>query len=286
MGTIRRFVRATMVAAVAAATAGACGESGGDRSFTVTSEVISDPTTQDIRVLAPQAKGMWPVVIALHGVGGSGHDMVELGTRLARAGAVVFAPTYRSNFDTVEELVRAGDDISCAYQLARRVAPDYGGDLSQPVTAVGWSLGADFLLFGSLEPPAGEDDGGRCPGQVPRPDVVVGISGCYYEFEGKPVSWFDDVTSWSNKGLDIHLVDGDRDTVCPAWQTEKVAAALTAAGYHVGVVKLEAANHYAPVFHDVRNGQWQMITDDPAGEHTVRVILDAIAAARQTAQES
>ena len=126
--------------------------------------------------------------MALHGVGGSSQDMVELATRVASAGAVVFAPTYHSDFATMEDLVRAGDDISCAYQLARRTAPEYGGDLTQPVTAVGWSLGADLVLLGSLQEPAGEADDGRCPGPVPRPDVIVGISGCYYEYDGKPVS--------------------------------------------------------------------------------------------------
>ena len=281
MWKIPTFVRMAMVAVLAAATAATCGGSGSERGATVTSQVISDSTTQDVRVLAPEAKGTWPVVIALHGVNGSGQDMVELGTRLASAGAVVFAPTYHSNLATTEDLVQAGDDISCAYQLARRTAQNYAGDLSQPVTVVGWSLGADLVLLGSLQHSASDTQSGRCPGQVPLPDVVVGISGCYYEFDGKPVSWFDDTTGWSNKGTAIHLVDGDRDTTCPAWQTEKVASALRATGYQVHVVQLAAANHYAPVFHDMRDGQWHVITDDPAGDQTVHVILDAIAAARQ-----
>jgi hypothetical protein len=46
------------------------------------------------------------------------------------------------------------------------------------------------------------------------------------------------------------------------------------------LVELEAANHFAPVFHDVRDGTWQVITDDPAGERAVDTIADAIAAAR------
>jgi dienelactone hydrolase len=275
---IARFVRLATVACVAVMLAVECGGQGGKRGLTVTSQVVSDSATRDLRVLAPQDEGTWPVVVALHGVGGSGEDMVELATRLATAGAVVFAPTYHSDLTTTEGLLRAGDDISCAYQLARRAAPELGGDLTQPVTAVGWSLGADFVLLGSLQEPAGET--GRCPGQVPRPDVVVGLSGCYYEFEGQPVNWFDDVTSWRTTGADIYLVEGERDTVCPAWQTEKLAGALRAAGHRVELVELNGANHYAPVFHDERNGQWQVITDDPAGDQTVQIILDAIAAAR------
>jgi len=61
MASIARFVRMAAVACVAAATVAACGGSGGHQRLTVTSRVVSDPTTQDIRVLAPEAKGNWPV---------------------------------------------------------------------------------------------------------------------------------------------------------------------------------------------------------------------------------
>ena len=143
-----------------------------------------------------------------------------------------------------------------------------------------WSLGAEFVLLGSLQGPDGEADTARCPGQVPSPDVVVGLSGCYYEFDGKPVGWFDDMTGWGNKDAEIRLVDGDQDTTCGGWQTDKVATALRVAGYQADVTSLAGANHFAPVFHDMRNGQWQVIADDPPGDRTVQVIVDAIAAAR------
>ena len=61
MASIARFVRMAAVACAAAATVAACGGSGGHQRLTVTSRVVSDPTTQDIRVLAPEAKGNWPV---------------------------------------------------------------------------------------------------------------------------------------------------------------------------------------------------------------------------------
>jgi dienelactone hydrolase len=270
-----------MVAAAAATLVAACGgDDQEDRGFTVTSQVISEPTTQDVQVLAPEADGTWPVVVALHGLRGSGQDMVELGKRIASTGAVVFAPTYSTDISTPERAIRASDDIVCAYDLVRRTAPSFGGDLTQPVTAVGWSLGADFVLLGGLQAP-GENADSRCPGALPEPDVVVGLSGCYFEFEGNPVNWFDDVTTWENKSADVRLVHGDRDTVCPGWQTEKLAGSLRTAGYQVDVVELAAANHYAPVFHDLRDGNWQVITDDPAGEQTVTAIVDAIAHARQ-----
>ena len=71
-------------------------------------------------------------------------------------------------------------------------------------------------------------------------DVVVGISGCYYEYEGKPITWFDDVSSFGNKDADIYLLAGDQDTTCPAWQSQKLASALRAAGYHVNLVRSPA----------------------------------------------
>ena len=78
-----------VVAALAAATLCGAGVRAGQRgqaAYTVTSEVVSHPTTQEIQVFAPEAKGSWPVVLALHGVGGSGQDMGELGTRAGATG--------------------------------------------------------------------------------------------------------------------------------------------------------------------------------------------------------
>jgi hypothetical protein len=207
--------------------------------------------------------------------------MIELGTRLAEAGVVVFVPTFNTDVSTLEGLARTSDDLGCAYRVARRVAPDYGGDLTQPVTAVGWSLGADLVVLGSLGPPT-DTSTSRCPGDVPNPDVVVALSGCYYEFEGNPVTWFDDLTGWSSKSTHVHLVAGDNDTTCPASQTEKLATSLRAEGYDITVTQLTTADHPAPIFHDERDGQWQVITDDPAGEQAVEIILDAIATARHT----
>jgi dienelactone hydrolase len=277
--SIPRFVWFAMVACLAPV-AVACGGRGSD-GLTVTTHVVADPTIPELRVVAPRGDGPWPVVVALHGLGGTGQDMVELGARLARAGVVVFAPTYHTDLDTPEGLTRASDDLVCAYQVARRVAPKYGGDLTRPVTVVGWSLGADLAVLGDLGPPT-DSSTGRCPGELPRPDVAVALSGCYYEFQGKPVTWFDDLTGWSNKSAHVRLVDGDKDTTCPAAQTERLAASLQAQGYDVTVTQLSAANHGAPIFHDDSNGHWHVVTDDPAGEHAVDLILDAITAASTT----
>jgi poly(3-hydroxybutyrate) depolymerase len=84
MASTRQPARVATVAVVEVASAAACGGSGSgsgseESVFTNTSKVVSDPTTRDIQLLAPEAEGTWPVVMAMHGNGGSGQDMVELG---------------------------------------------------------------------------------------------------------------------------------------------------------------------------------------------------------------
>jgi dienelactone hydrolase len=285
MASMARLVRVgTTVLCTALLALGCGGRDARSGESSVTSKVVSDATTQDIHVFAPPGTGTSPVVVALHGIDGSGQDMGQFATRLARAGMVVFAPTYRSALTTPEGLSQAGDDIACGYGFARTTASQQGGDLTQPVTALGWSLGADFAVLGGLST-AGPSPNDPCPGDTTPPDVVVGISGCYYEGEGKPIHWFDDVSSWGNKDADIYLLAGDQDTRCPAWQSQRLASALRDAGYHVELVQLTGADHYAPIFHEVHNGQFQAVTKDPAGQRAVQVVLDAIATRQHTPSE-
>ena len=251
----------------------------GEWRFEVTSEVVSHQTTQDILVFEPDAEGPWPVVLAMHGVGGEGQDMAEIATRLAQEGAVVFAPTYHTDLSTEEGIQQAALDLECGYRFARSIAAEHGGDLDQPVTFVGWSLGATAALaIGLTEEldPTGEFV--TCFSQVPRPDVIVAISGCHYEYEGKPTEF--DTEGWGNEEADVHLVAGEKDTTCAAWQSEDAEVDLRELGYDVDLVILEGANHYAPVFHDLVDGEWVVDADDPAGERTVDVIMDAIANAQ------
>jgi acetyl esterase/lipase len=204
--------------------------------------------------------------------------MAEIATRLAREGVVVFAPTYRTDLSTQKGLIDTVNDVECGYRFVRSIAAKYGGDLHQPITFVGWSLGATAALgIGLTE---NVDPTGKyvsCFSNAPRPDVIVAISGCYFEFEGVQQSYFD-VSEWGNKNADLTLLAGDDDTTCAAWQSEDAAAELRSAGYDVDLVMLEGANHYAPVFHDVVDGDWVVVADDPPGERTVDVILEAMAA--------
>ena len=253
-----------LVACLAAALVGCAGSAREQRD--VRSDSVTDSITSGLRVLAPAGKGPWPVLVALHGFGGTGQDMVELGTRLARQGVLVFVPTYRTDVSTAEGFATAVDDIVCGYLTARRVAARYGGDLTRPVTVVGWSMGADFAVLGGLGPD-GDRSTSRCPGPVQRPDVVVGLAGCYYAFDGKPVTWFRDLTGWTNKRSAVRLVDGGRDVTCPAPQSERLAAALRAAGYDVTLTSVTSADHPALVFQQYRDGKLAVRKHDAAGEN-------------------
>jgi dienelactone hydrolase len=254
-----------------------CGEDTEGARFQVIAEVVSRETTQDMLVFAPDAKGPWPVIVAFHGVGGTAEDMAEIATRLARGGAVVFAPTYWTDISTQKGLEQAAIDVECGYRFARSIAAEHGGALDLPVTFVGWSLGATAALaLGLTEEidPTGEHV--TCFSEVPRPDIIVAMSGCHYEYEGRQLDF--DTSGWGNKEADLILIAGEKDNECAAWQSQDAAAELRSAGYDVDLVMLQGANHHAPVFHDLQDGQFVVVADDPAGERTVEVILDAIAA--------
>ena len=273
---MRRSISLTVAVLVGGLLLSSCGDSGSqDGGFQVTTDVVSHKGIKDMLVFSPDAEGSWPVIVAFHGVGGTPQDMAEIATRLAREGNVVFAPTYGTDITTQEGVDRAGIDAECGYRLARSIASEYGGDLSQPVTFVGWSLGASAALAIGLTEDI--DPTGKfvsCFDQVPRPDIIVAISGCHYE--GGQLDLVDTET-WGNKEADIVLIAGMEDTTCPASETEDAAAEMRAAGYDVHLVLLEGASHFAPIFGSLVDGKL-VASDDPAGDRTLEVILKAIAA--------
>jgi dienelactone hydrolase len=229
-------------------------------------------------VFAPDGEGSWPVIVAFHGIDGTGRDMAELSTRLAGEGAVVFAPTYTTDLTTMEGVMQGAADGECSYRFARSIAAEYGGDLDQPVTFVGWSLGAtEALGLGLTEEidPAGEFI--TCFDQAPRPDVVVAVSGCHYE--GGELDLVDTET-WGNEEADVVLLAGAQDTNCPPSQSEDAATEIGMAGYNVRLVMLEGANHFAPVFHELAGDEFVVSPDEPAGEQVVEVVMEAIAGRR------
>ena len=268
-----------VVVTVLTAFAGGCG--GDDPVFYVTSTIVSHETTRDVHVRAPDAEGPWPVVNALHGLGGRAADMAIMAEALASRGFVVFAASGRTT-EAVEQgrfddLVR---DTECGYRFARTIAEDYGGDLDQPVTMVGYSFGASGALSFGLEEAAFGPGGAyeECFSGAPRPDVIVAVSGCHYEFEGSSFGF--DTTGFGNNDAALVLVVGENDPVCAPWQSEDAADALAAEGYDVDFVEIPNGNHFSVIFHDLVDDEWLTAPEEPAGHAVVETILDAIDAAR------
>ena len=182
---------------------------------------LSGEDIQEITVWSPDADGSWPVVYALHGTGSSAQDLAELATALAGQGLVVFATDYRSELTQTGQWKDAYRDTECGYRYARGVAAEYRGDLDRPVTIVGHSLGATMALSMGLNEsvfgPDGEFD--SCPGETPRPDVVVPLSGCHYEYEGRTFAFDPVVWDLTYDESELVLEVGAEDNVCEAWQS-------------------------------------------------------------------
>ena len=241
----------------------------------VTTTVVSGEFTQDIWVTGPDVEsddfGTWPFVYALHGLGGTGDGLSRTAEELASHGVVVFAPTVRTTEPEYIEL-----DGECAYRYALSVAEEYGADLDQPVTVIGHSFGADMALHGGLA----EDDYGPegdyddCYSGAPRPDVIVPIAGCWYQYED--ASYPFDLSPFSNQDADITMVVGTDDEVCEPWQSRDASKVLVEAGFNATLIELNGGNHANVVFFEIVDGEWQKIDDDPIGSEVVQVILDAI----------
>ncbi|MGH8835654.1 MAG: hypothetical protein ACRDWG_11775 [Actinomycetes bacterium] len=103
---------------------------------------------------------------------------------------------------------------------------------------VGWSLGATAVLAIGLTDDIDPAGGPPVPGNPPRPDVIVAISGCYFEYRGVRQNFLD-VSGCGNKDADLTLVAGDKDTTCAAWQSDDAAAQLRSAGYDVQLLTLQ-----------------------------------------------
>jgi dienelactone hydrolase len=237
----------------------------------VASETVSDETTQEIFVAAPETSGSWPVVVLLHGTGGTGPGMAGFANALAARGLVVFAPTYRSDMSTAQGVSELQSDLTCAYRYVVSHAGEFGGDLDQPLTFVGHSLGASLVLEGGL---TNESSPTACGAEVPLAQIVVAISGCHYQFEDARFGF--DPSGWGNKEATVILLGGDRDETCAAWQSEDAAAALRSAGYNVDLEILEGANHLSPILEDLVDGESVPAPDDPAGLETIDIISEAI----------
>ena len=278
----RTRVKLFVMVLVASLVAVGCGSrDAGEATSPVASTVVLHEDTQDITVWAPEGEGSWPVVYLIPG-SGRGQDLAETAIRLANGGVVVFAPDYRRD----DSMPKHEQDVECGYRYIRSIAPEYGGDLDQPVTFVGDSFGATW----ALGPGVGETHFGPggaydevCFTGVARPDVVVAIAGCYYEYQGGAVFPILDLmiehAATAKRDGDLVLLVGEEDQICEVWQSEDAAETLQAAGYDAEVVVIPGGDHGNVVFWTETDGEWVTVPDDPVGQLVVDTILEAIDAA-------
>ena len=268
----------TVMVGVALWAAACTGDSGGEASYDVTRELVSHETTQEILVFAPDAEGSWPTVIALHGLDGSAEDVAETSRRLAERGFVVFAPTYRTDMSSEQGAMNASRDLICAGWYADSIAEDHGGDPESPLTLLGWSLGAGYVLEGALIEdldPAG--DLLPCSVASLETDVVVAVAGCHYGFGDAEFDF--DVSGWSNHDTTVVLAVGEDDVHCEPWQSEDASEELRSHGYDVDYVVFEDADHFSPFYLDFVDGGLVLDPDHPAGDQLVDIVADAVEAA-------
>ena len=187
-------------------------------------------------------------------------------------------------------------DGECGYRYALSIAAEFGGDVDQPVTMIGHSAGATSVLYGGLTSGTYGPEGtyGGCFEGVARPDVIVAIAGCHYEFQGQESifanAWAGGWPGRANPEAHLVMVTGTDDDICEMWQSEDAAAALRSAGYDVDLVTIADANHMTVIFRDLvddaladgalTDGEVMTVPDDPAGNQVVQTILNAINAAK------
>jgi hypothetical protein len=142
-----------------------------------------------------------------------------------------------------------------------------------------------IVLYEATFGPDGPFD--SCPGQVPRPDQVVGLGGCHRVsgVDGSEFPFTPKTFGWTHFDAPIHLVAGSDDTVCEAWQSEEAAATLAVDGYeNVELTIIDDADHFDLVFLGYRGdnewyepgGEWFAKPSDPGGVAAVQAILNTI----------
>ena len=258
----------------------------GHGPFDVMTTVISHESTREISVWAPEAEGSWPIVYAVHGGMGEldRNDLAVTAAELASRGAVVFAADWQPQ--------SAEQDLECGGRYALSVAEEYGGDLDQSYALIGHSSGGAAVFEGGLNEAAYGPEGSyqACFTANPVPDVIVAISGCYFEDPDGRTYPFD-ISRYANEDADLVLIAGEEDQICEPWQSQDAAETFRSGGYTVELIEIEGGNHNTVIFHDCQGRaegepSWCIgderltLADNPAGLEVVETIFEAIQAAQ------
>ena len=276
MGRVRFAV--ILVLTLAALLAGCSGDD------EVTMTEVSHPDTKDMVVWSPGGDGPWPVVYALPGRSGLAQvDLDVLGPALAEQGVLVIATDYHTG-DTV---VYTDGDVECGYRYTREIAEDHGGDLSQPVTMLGYDyggiaatiIGLDTNQFGpqstALHFPG-------CFSGVDRPDLIIALGSCHNNWLSDPLPAVEITRPFNDTDGTVLIVSGENDDVCPADQhVAPMLAVLDERGIEATGEQVADASHQNLVLHEQANGGAALTAEDPVAQDTVTAILQAIEDAQQ-----
>lgn len=179
-------------------------------------------------------------------------------------------------------------DVECGYRFSRSIAADYGGDLAQPVTMLGLSMGASCALYqdvgeGKFGPGSDwlpfegsilELDEKCFPDEAARPDVMIGIAGCCKDAQFP--AGVGNIQTMGNRDADYILISSDTDPVCSVSQSQHAEGSLERKGYEVTMVDIAGADHGDFVFLDRADFYASRPPDHPAGQETLRTVLSAI----------
>lgn len=247
---------------------------GGDDEVTMTE--VSHEDTKDMVVWSPGGDGPWPVVYALPGSGVAEVDLDVLGPALAEQGVLVVG----TNWNTGNNVVYTEQDVECGYRYTREIAEDHGGDLSQPVTMLGYDYGGIVATVVGLDTNQfGPQATARHPGcfsGVDRPDVIVTLGSCHNTPLSLPVA--DEVTRrFNDTDGSVVIVSGENDDVCPAdVHVAPMLAALDEQGIEAAGEQVAGASHWHLLLHEQARGGAALPAEDPVAQDTVDTILQAI----------
>jgi len=215
----------------------------------------------------PAGPGPHPVAVVIHGgCWLAEYDlgyMSGLAAALAEAGVATWSIEYRRVGDPGGGWPGTFTDVAAAADHLRELAADHHLDLGR-VVAVGHSAGGHLALWLAARHGLAADDPLRGPSPLPLAGVVAlaGIpdlaafaapEGCGAAVApllgGEPAGVSERLHRASPierlpLGLPQVLVVGGLDTIVPAEQAERYAAAAAAAGESVRVLPITAAGHF------------------------------------------
>jgi len=190
-----------------------------------------------------------PVVVFAHGYNQGKNALATVCRALAERGAVVYAPSWRTDPSTAASWREMTESLACAVRTARASAPDYNGN-PDDVTLVGFSMGGSVGAIVALNGAGLDDlwstyavDHDGPPAQVrclngdisAEVQAFVGIGGAYAlpdRFEAEDADLYSLLTAHSTStDLRITLLHGAFDSTVPPIVSEDFRQRLIAAGY-------------------------------------------------------